>query len=226
MATKAFGYVRVSGVGQVKGHGPGRQRELIQEFAGSHGYDVVMVYEDAYTGTEDDRPRFAEMLAAMMTNGVKTAIVESLDRFARDLTVQGVLLAKLAAEGLTLMAVNTGEDVTQAMRDDPMRRAMVQVQGVFAELDKNLIVRKLRKARQAKRERDGRCEGRKPFGHYDGEQAVLDRMKQLRRKPRGGERLPVGKVAESLNAEGLRNRSGGLWTGAHVRKILARARTK
>lgn len=225
MVVPSFGYVRVSGKGQVRGHGPRRQRELIREFADANGYELVAVYEDAHTGTESDRPQFVAMLTAMMSNGVKTVIVESLDRFARDLLIQSTLLAKLAAEGLTLIAANTGEDVTAAMQEDPMRKAMVQIQGVFAELDKNLTVRKLRLSREAAREKHGRCEGRKPFGHYPGEQAVLDRLHQLRRKPRGRDRQPLAKVAAVLNDEGFRNRSGGLWTAAHVRKI-ARAQDR
>jgi site-specific DNA recombinase len=220
MGVKAFGYVRVSGVGQVKGHGPKRQREDIGEYARQHGIEIAGWYEDSHTGTEADRPQFVAMLGAMMGNGVKVVLVESLDRFARDLLIQSTLLAKLAAEGLTLIAANTGEDVTAAMQDDPMRKAMVQIQGVFAELDKNLTVRKLRKAREAIREKEGVCEGRKPYGHYAGEMRVLELMYQLRRKPRGGERMPVARIAETLNVRGYRNRSGGLWTEAHVRKVL------
>src|SRR5262245_39783270 len=103
MRRQAFGYVRVSGVGQTKGHGPERQRQLIKEYADANDLEVAGFYEDAHTGTDDweDRPQFAEMLAAMMGNGVKVVIVESLDRFARDLMIQSTLLAKLAAEGLT-----------------------------------------------------------------------------------------------------------------------------
>lgn len=223
---KAFGYVRVSGEGQAKGHGPQRQRELIEQYVAGSGYDLVQVYEDVYSGTKDDRPEFAAMLAAMMGNGVKVVIVECLDRLARDLLIQSTLLAKLAAEGLTLIAANTGEDVTAAMQEDPMRKAMVQIQGVFAELDRNMIVRKLRKAREAKREKSGRCEGRKPYGFREGEQAVLKRIRQLRRKPRFGKRLPPSKIASVLNAEGYRNRSGREWTTEHIRKLMVKADAK
>ena len=45
------------------------------------------------------------------------------------------------------VSASTGEDVTATMRDDPMRKALIQIQGVFAELDKSLLVRKLRKGR-------------------------------------------------------------------------------
>ena len=68
----------------------------------------------------------------------------------------------------------------------PMLKAMIQVQGVFSELDKSMLVAKLRKARQAKKNKTGQCEGRKPFGFYPGEAKTLKRIKQLHRKPRGG----------------------------------------
>ena len=52
-----------------------------------------------------------------------------------------------------------------------------------------MLVAKLRKAREAMKAKTGRREGRKPFGFYPGEQETLKRLKQLHRKPRGGERL-------------------------------------
>jgi DNA invertase Pin-like site-specific DNA recombinase len=151
---------------------------------------------------------------------VKTVIVESLDRFARDLLIQTSLLAKLVSEDITLIAANTGEDITAAIQDDPMRKAMVQIQGVFAELDKTLLIRKLRRGRQASREKNGgRCEGAKPFGFYEGEGEVLSRIKQLIRKPREGQRRNYGEIAALLNEERLESRTGKPWTRGTIKKI-------
>ena len=222
MGTKAFGYLRVSGRGQVKGHGLKRQREIVQEYATRHGIDLVHIYTDSHTGTEADRPAFVEMLGEILGNGVRVVIVECLDRLARDLIVQTTLLAKLESEGVTLISASTGEDVTASMRDDPMRKALVQIQGVFAELDKSLLVRKLRKGREAKRASEGRCEGRKPFGAMDGEQDTLSRIRQLRRKPRNGERRSYGEVARTLNRESRPSRSGRPWTRGTVHAVCKR----
>lgn len=222
MRIKALGYVRVSGKGQVKGHGLTRQRDDVQRFASEHGYDLVRFYEDAHTGTEADRPAFVEMLACMMDNGVRVVVVESLDRLARDLMIQTQLLAKLATEGITLIAANTGEDVTAAMQDDPMRKAMIQIQGVFAELDKSLLVRKLRKGREKRRELQGKCEGRKAFGERGSEADTLRRIMELRRKRRGQARLSYQAIAERLNQEGLPTRSGVAWSGSTIGTIIAR----
>ena len=104
------------------------------------------------------------------------------------------------------------------MQKDPMLKALVQIQGVFAELEKNLLVRKLRKARDSIRLEKGVCEGRKPYGFYPGEDEVKGRMKQLRRKPRMG---PY-QIARILNQEGCSTRTGKQWHGVTVRRILQR----
>jgi len=221
--TPAYGYPRVSSKGQTRGHGPRRQRDIIKDFAKRNGYEVVGWYPEAYTGTEGDRPAFADMLTAILANGVKVIIVESLDRFARDLMVQNALLAKLASEGITLIAANTGEDVTAAMSDDPMRWALVQIQGIFSELDKRQLVRKLKRARAAKKASTGRCEGALPFGAYEGESETLDRVRQLRRKRKGVKRMSVQRIADQLNAEECHNRSGDPWTRGNLWKVMRTA---
>ena len=43
-----------------------------------------------------------------------------------------------------------------------------------------MIVAKLRGARQRMKLREGRCEGRKPYGEFDREADVIERMRKLR----------------------------------------------
>jgi site-specific DNA recombinase len=219
---KAVGYVRVSGKGQVNGTGHDRQEESIRTYATQAGVTISKVYKETYTGTESDRPVYAQMLHDLLAAGQTTIIVESLDRFARDLTVQLQLTAHLASRGLTLISASTGQDVTAAMQSDPMMRAMVQIQGVFAELDKSLLVQKLKRARQLTKRRTGRCEGRKPFGTRPGESAIVERMRALSRKPPGGDGLGPYEIAVRLNQEGLPSRTGKPWSGPVVHRILAR----
>ena len=222
-ASKVVGYVRVSGQGQVKGHGYDRQAEAIESYAEQASCEIVTWYREAHTGTESDRPQFKAMLEDLLSNGVKVIVIESLDRLARDLGVQLQLVTYLASRGLTLISATTGQDVTAAMQADPMQRAMVQIQGVFAELDKSLLVRKLRKAREKVRAERGRCEGRPRYGEGgSGELAVIARIKQLNRKPKGGARLGPYQIANALNAEGHKTQAGKLWTGTQVKRILER----
>jgi Recombinase len=61
---------------------------------------------------------------------------------------------------------------------------------------------------------------REPFSHDEGEQQALDRIRQLRRKPRG-DRCSFGSVATALNKEAIPTRHGKPWTRATVQKICA-----
>ena len=93
---------------------------------------------------------------------------------------------------------------------------MRQVMGAFHEYEKTMIVYKLRGSRHVKA-KEGRCEGAKPFGHYEGESAILYRMSALRESGAGFDR-----IAATLNAEGLKPRRGSQWYGSAVNKILSR----
>ena len=219
------GYLRVSGKGQVEGNGFSRQEEAVKSWAKNNRATISQIYrEEGVSGTKDEthRPEFAEMVSDLLSNGCRTIVVESLDRFARDLAVQMQLLAYLKAKGIRLFSAATGDDVMASIEDDPMRKAMVQIQGVFSELDKNLTVRKLRKARIAKRMETGRCEGRKPFGFYPEEKRVLARAKELYRKPKGRARKTLQAVADTLNTEEMATRTGVPWTKQVLHRIMSR----
>ncbi len=223
---QAVAYCRVSSTGQQKnGTGLDRQEEIITDYAKQAGYELIHVYRETMTGTDTDRPVFTQMLADMLSNSCRVVIVERLDRLARDLGVQLQLVGLFCSKGLTLISADTQQDVTAAFSGDPMLKAMIQVQGVFAELDKSMLVAKLRKARQAKKAKTGRCEGRKPFGFYEGEDKTLKRIKQLHRKPRGEKRLGPYQIARILNEEAYSTRSGALWHGSHITAILKRLKS-
>jgi DNA invertase Pin-like site-specific DNA recombinase len=151
------------------------------------------------------------MIAALHSNGVRTIIVEKLDRLARDLMVQEAAIADLRKHGFTLVSVQEPD----LMANDPTRVLMRQLMAAVAQYDKSQIVAKLRGARMRKRSKDGRCEGRKPYGFYEGETGVIDRMKALR-----GEGLGFDRIAAQMNAEGIETRTRGRWHGVMVNRIL------
>jgi site-specific DNA recombinase len=217
---KAVAYARVSSVGQEKGDGLDRQTREIQSYADEQGMTLVGKYfRESESGTSDfeDRPVFMDMIRYCIENEVGIIIVEGLDRIAREMRVQEALLIYLVSKNLTLISVRTGEDVTEAVSRDPMRKALIQIQGVFAELEKGMLVQKLRKARTQIKLTTGRCEGRKPYGFYKAEDPVLDDIIQ---SWRGGE--SYAGIARSLNMRGIRTRSGGRWTPTTISRIMRR----
>ena len=83
-----------------------------------------------------------------MANGVRTIIVETANRFARDLMVQEVGYARLRERGINLIAA----DSPNAFQDEtPTAKLVRQVLGAIAEFDKAMTVAKLRGARDRKR---------------------------------------------------------------------------
>jgi site-specific DNA recombinase len=227
---KVYGYTRVSGQAQVSGDGHPRQIEAIRSY--NFGPVRAIYSDDAVQGKvdADERPQFQAMLAEC--KGGDVVIVEALDRLARAYATQEKLLSLLVSKGITLLSANTGENVTEAFMGDPMRRALVQIQGIFAELDKNLIIRKLSKARERiKKEgrREGaklyspdpvlnkRVEGRKPYGHRPGEQQILNLMLDMYVQGK-----TVTEITDALNMAGFKPRTGDLWYAATIWKILRR----
>lgn len=223
MATgQAVSYVRVSGKGQADGDGPERQRLAIARFARASRLTVVEEYSDlGVSGARElaDRPGLARLLDRLESNGVRTILVERADRLARDLMVQEVIVAQFAKIGARILT-SDGVDLTGS--DDPTRRLIRQVLGAVSEFEKNVLVLKLRAARERKRARGERVEGVKPYGHLPAERALIARMKRLRRKPANGPRLTFVALAAQLNAEGHRNRAGREWSPQLVHHALAK----
>lgn len=220
----AYAYLRVSGQGQVSGNGFDRQLKEINRFCQNSDFKIVNVYKEQVSGTiaEENRPKMGAMIADIISNGCKTIIVEDLTRLAREYRVQENILVYLASKNINLIAANTGENITNAIESDPMRKALVQIQGIFGELDKSLLVRKLRNAREKIRHEKGRCEGSKPFGTLEGESEVLKIIRRLRRKPRNGgrKRMTYQSIAEKLNRQGLKPRMADKWTASLVYNVL------
>jgi DNA invertase Pin-like site-specific DNA recombinase len=144
-------YYRVSGMSQVEGDGFDRQALAVATWVttqSAYGADYRLEHQYFEKGVpgktdEEGRPAFQQMIADLLGNGCRTIVIESLDRLARGYAIQEQLITYLASKGLTLISANTGEDITAAMMGDPMKRAMVQMQGIFAELDQNMLVAKL-----------------------------------------------------------------------------------
>lgn len=225
MKIQAVAYCRVSGKGQTQGSGLDRQEESIRAYAKNNGYEIQEVYLESHTGTEIERPVFDSMLAELLTNGCRVIVIERLDRLARDLQVQMGLIGLLCSKGVALISADTQQDITKAYESDPMNKLVLHILGAVSECDKSMIVYKLKKGRLAKRLKTGSCEGRKPYGYYPGESAILEKMKVLHRKKPGVGRLSYCRIARVFNAEPKiypTRHKGGKWWGSTVKRILER----
>jgi DNA invertase Pin-like site-specific DNA recombinase len=195
-----------------------RQRAAIEAFAKRGGFTILGEYYDAaVSGADpiDQRPGFVEMLQRLATNGAKTIIVESPDRFARDLTVALTGHDKLKELGIEIIPASAPDYFTE---DTPTATLVRQVLGAIAQFEKASTVAKLAAARKRKRQREGKCEGRK--SHREARPEVVALARKLRRqRPKAGQ-LSLRAISEKLAAHGLLNERGKPYAAKSVACML------
>src|SRR6266700_4167849 len=162
-----------------------------------------------------DQIRLIEADAGIEGNGVRTIIVETASRFARDLMVQEVGHAKLRERGIDLIAADNPGSFIDAT---PTAKLVRQVLGAISEFDKAMTVAKLRGARERKRREAGKCEGRKSHAERNPELVAL--AKRLhRQKPKGG-RMSLRAISADLATQGFLNENGRPFAAASVKSML------
>jgi DNA invertase Pin-like site-specific DNA recombinase len=219
--TKAVAYLRTSSKTNVGPDKDSDKRQLaaILAYAKASGFEVVDTFYDAAVSGADpvgDRAGFAEMLERLLSNGARTIIVESPDRFARDLMVQLAGHDMLKAKGVTLIAASAP---TFFLEDTPTAVLVRQVLGAIAQFEKAGLVAKLAAARKRKRAANGKCEGRKSLSETRPEVVAL--AKALgRKKPKGGQ-MSLRAVSAELAARGFLNERGAPFNHKSVASMLA-----
>jgi len=171
---KAVLYMRVSSLDQ---H-PETQLLDLQQMAAQRGYEVVKQYTDRISGAKARRPGLDELMHDARRGNFDVVLVWASDRIARSVTHFLEVLDEL--NRLNIEFVSFREQIDTG---GPLGRAIVVIIGAIAELERNLIIERVRAGmRRAKLE--GRPIGRQPLD--------LDR-EAIRRDRRLGQSL--GKIA-------------------------------
>src|SRR5271156_4626622 len=219
---KAVAYLRTSSKANVGADKDSdqRQRAAIDVFAKAAGYEIVETFNDAAVSGADrvgERAGFVAMLERLLSNGAKTVIVESPDRFARDLMGQLAGHDMLKAKGVTLVAASAP---TFFVEETPTAVLVRQVLGAVAQFEKATLVAKLAAARKRKRIATGvKVEGRK--SHAEARPDVVKLAKALaRKKPKGG-KLSLRAIAAELAARGFLNERGRAFNPKSIAAMLA-----
>ena len=231
-----IGYVRVSTERQQDGYGPDSQIADIRKWAKANGHKVIAIYQDAISGKTDaiDRPGLSDALDQLRPPPRATGLVVArLDRLARSFTVQEAILAVIWQAGATAFSVDAGE-VPQDDPDDPMRTAIRQIMGVIHQLDRALIVKRMRAGRTAKAAQGKHATGPYRYGYRgegngrdrdaaprSDEQDTVERILALRRD---GE--SYRSIAATLDTEDRKPRRGDHWQPTSVRNIIEREQAR
>jgi DNA invertase Pin-like site-specific DNA recombinase len=149
---RAASYARVSTIGN--GQSPEMQLREFREYVEHRGWQFAGEYVDTMTGTKDRRPELDRLMADAHRRRFDVVIVWKFDCFAR--SVPHLLRALETFNALGIQFVSLTEQIDTST---PAGRMVFTVLGAVAELERSLIVERvkagLRNAR-AKGKRLGR----------------------------------------------------------------------
>lgn len=143
-----YGYARVSTKGQANdGNSLKYQKELL------YRSNADVVYEEAYTGKNLERPVLDELLLKLKPGD--TVIVTKLDRFARSISKASELITELIDKGITVHVLNIG--ILDNSSTSTLFRNMLLA---FAQFERDMIVERTQEGKAIAKKNPAYKEGR------------------------------------------------------------------
>jgi DNA invertase Pin-like site-specific DNA recombinase len=173
----------------------------------------------------DERPGLMEAVEWIAEGRADGILAPNLDRLARELTVQEAVLSYVWALAGRVFTADHGEHLEDDA-SDPMRTAMRQMRGVFHQLDRGLIVKRLTEGRTAKGAKGGYAYGAPRYGQQSVDKTLTvdeteeQRVQQMERW-RDEEGLSVRAIVARLNEQGIPSKRGGKWHPTTVARLLS-----
>jgi DNA invertase Pin-like site-specific DNA recombinase len=173
---RAILYMRVSTIDQ---H-PESQAYDLRQMAAQRGYQIEREYTDIISGAKVKRPGLDQLLADARKHRFDVVLVWAFDRMAR--SVRHFLEVLDELNHLSIEFVSFRENIDTG---GPLGRAMVVIVSAIAELERNLIVERVRAGMRRAR-LEGRHIGRRPL--------EIDRTGVLRDRASGMSLAEVAKL--------------------------------
>jgi site-specific DNA recombinase len=218
---RVVGYLRVSTDEQAN-HGVSleAQRAKLTDYARLYGHELVeVVADEGLSGRHLDRPGLQMALAMLKKRKAEGVLVAKLDRLTRSVRDLGMLIETYFSNGHgALLSVGEQIDTSTAAG-----RFMVNVLGSVAQWERETISERTATALRHKRA-SGRVFNHPPLGFdaVDGtlvpnanEMALVERIKTARAAGKS-----LGEIADSLNMDGIKGKSGGKFYASTIAKVL------
>jgi len=146
-------YMRVSTLDQ---H-PETQGYDLRQLAVQRGYEIMHEYTDKISGTKSKRPGLDQMMTDARRGRFDVVVVWAFDRLARSVRHFLEVLDELGHLNIEFVSFRENIDT-----GGPLGRAIVVIIGAIAELERNLIVERVRAGMRRAR-LDGQHIGRRPL---------------------------------------------------------------
>ena len=135
LVKKAALYLRVSTLDQ---H-PETQMYDLRGLAAQRGFEIVHEYTDRISGAKAQRPGLDQLLADARRGKFQIVLCWAFDRIARSTRHFLEVLDELNHENIEFISFRENVDTS-----GPLGRAMVVIIGAIAELERNLIIERVR----------------------------------------------------------------------------------
>ena len=190
---RAAVYTRVSTVDQ---H-PETQLQDLRQMATQRGYEIVAEYTDKISGTKAKRPGLDQMMADARRGRFDVVLVWASDRIARSVKHFLDVLDELNRTGVEYVSFRENIDT-----GGPLGRAIIVIIGAIAELERSLIVERVRAGMRRAR-LDGQRIGRAPLV-LDSAAIQQDRQRgQSLRQIARGHKISTATVQRVLRGEAV-----------------------
>ncbi len=222
-------YYRVSTKGQGEsGLGLDAQKQAVEMFAGQNGGHILKAFTEVESGKKADRPELKAALSFAKRAGA-VLLVAKLDRLSRNVAFLSALM-------------EAGTDF-QACDNPHANKFSLHILAAVAEWEREQISSRTKAAlAQVKARgvalgsaREGHWEGREEARRRGGEKGRAKARKAIGAKARAEyadllpmiqamreQGLSLAKIAESLNEQGHKTRTGKAFFAVQVRNILMR----
>jgi site-specific DNA recombinase len=212
---RCYLYMRTSGDDGRDKAGLPVQRESCTSFASRSSLEIMAEFpDDGVTGKlpMHARPQGKRLIAALLADGVKIVLCYDAKRIGRTQPAFWSFIGLCRDNGITVLDAS-GTDLGGSV--------MGGVNGMLAEMDRDATVARLAAGKRQWRGQK-RVDGRWPYGEhpsheYDGERAIVTRIRQMHADGMTG----YG-IAKQLNAEGLLTRTGAEFSKQTLYNILSR----
>lgn len=216
---KTIIYIRVSHKDQVtNGSSLDNQRDRLLKYAEYKGMTVVDIIEDqGISGRTTSRSGFQKMMS--MLDEIDCVVVYSISRFARSVVDTLGAIEKLRVNNVEFHSINENVDTSTAQG-----RFFLTVISALAEMESDQMGERIKSVMSYKKDSGLVYCGNTPYGFdsIDGklvpnesEQRVISKIRALRSK-----NYSLRKVADTLNNDNIRSKSGKKFYASTIRYIL------
>ena len=213
-------YIRVSTKKQAEddAFGIDVQKTASMEYAAKNGYSIDAIFEEAESGSLEERPKLMELHKYCIEKGIKNVIIQNIDRLSREMRIKLNWEYALMASGIRILDVSSpfqNKSVESDLYSDMM--------GVVAQYAKRQLLKRMYEGKIEKAKQGKYAGGSPPFGYkVENKTLVEDENYPIVKEifELNGLGLSLRGIAEILSLKGVKSKQGKNFSPQAIKNVL------